>query len=225
MTTLTKIFASLLLLLACAAAAPASAQTRVDGTRFRERTVRDDTLLEAGRFSLFVGATGGWAYGSVSSDVASRSQNTVFSLPSIGVGYMLTDALQLRAAVNGIVIFSGIDGAQAQETYGVGGTLQGLYHLAIVHGMAFYAGLGVGGYYSTRFEPTALGMSARVSGGGFHAQLPFGLLVQPGASLFIRGGVRLDFLVGQESSEVAGVASATNLNFLTNAELSVGFRF
>ncbi len=219
----TLILTGLLLL----AAAPAAAQTRVSGSDFRTRTINDETLLRAGRFSLFVSATGGWAYGSTSPDVGGgRSQNTVFSLPSIGGGWMITDAFQVRLAVNGIFLFAGIDGAQSQETYGVGATVQGLYHLAIVHGMAFYVGVGAGGYYSYRTEPVGGGLNVAVTGGGFHGQLPFGLLVQPGASLFLRGGLRLDFLYGVESpsSPGAGVSGGSNLNFLTNAELSVGFR-
>lgn len=206
----------------------ASAQTRVSGGDFRVREVRDESLLRAGRFSVFVSATGGWAYGSTSSESgADRSQNTVFSLPSLGAGYMITDALQVRLSVNGILIFSGVDGAESQETYGVGATVQGLYHFELVHGMAFYAGLGAGGFYSTRAEDAGGGLEVRLSGGGFQAQLPFGLLVQPGASLFLRGGIRFDFLVGSESPQasVPGVDGGAFLNFLTNAELSVGLRF
>jgi len=221
----------LALIVACAALsvpAAASAQTRVTGSDFRTRTVRDETLLQSGRVSLFLGATGGWAFGSVMPDNAdSRAQNTVFSIPSLGVGYMLTDALQLRVAVNGVFIYAGVDGAQSQETYGVGGTLQALYHVPIVHGMALYVGVGAGGFYSTRTEPAGAGLSVRLSGGGFQAQLPFGLLIQPGSSLFLRGGIRLDFLYGIESpsTAMAGVPGGSFINLLTNAELSVGFRF
>lgn len=207
---------------------PAAAQTRVSGSDFRTRTMRDETLLRAGRFSGFVSATGGWAYGYVSPDVGDgRSQNTVFSLPSIGVGYMITDALQLRFAINGVFLFAGIDGAQSQETYGVGGAAQVLYHVPIVHGMALYVGVGAGGFYSYRTEPVGGGLNVAVTGGGFQGQLPFGLLVQPGASLFLRGGLRLDFLYGVESPSAGGmgVSGGSFLNFLTNAELSVGFRF
>ncbi|MGE0784410.1 MAG: hypothetical protein AB7S26_01890 [Sandaracinaceae bacterium] len=209
-------------------ASPAAAQTRVSGTDFRTRQVVDDTLLQAGRFSLFLSATGGWAYGSTSPDNgAGHSQNTIFSLPSIGAGLMLTDALQLRLAVNGIIIHSGIDGSQSQETYGVGATVQGLYHFPIVHGMAFYGGIGLGGFYSTRTEPIPGALEVRLSGGGFQGQVPIGLLVQPGSSLFLRGGLRLDVLVGVESpaSTAVGVSGGTFVNVLTNAELSVGFRF
>lgn len=93
--------------------------------------------------------------------------------------------------------------------------------------MTFYVGLGAGGFYSTRSEPAGGGLNVRVTAGGFHGQLPFGLLVQPGASLFLRGGIRLDLLAGKESPEaaVAGVNGGTFFNFLMNAELSVGFRF
>lgn len=214
--------------LASALAPQASAQTRVSGSDFRTRTIRDETLLRAGRFSLFVSATGGWAYGSVSPDGGGgRSQNSVFSLPSLGGGYMITDAFQIRLSVNGIFIYSGIDGANSQETYGVGGTVQALYHIPVVHGMAFYVGAGVGGFYSYRTEPVGGGLRIAVTGGGFHGQLPFGLLVQPGASLFLRGGIRLDFLYGVESPSATGmgVTGGSFLNFLTNAELAVGFRF
>lgn len=209
-------------------ASTVSAQTRVVGDDFRTQVVRDETLLEAGRISAFVSATGGWAYGSVSPDSGgSTSQNTVFSLPSIGAGYMITDALQVRLSVNGIFIYSGIDGAQSQALYGVGGTVQGLYHIPIVHGMALYAGLGLGGFYSTRSAPAGSGLEVRINGGGFQGQVPIGLLVQPGASLFLRGGIRFDVLVGTESpsSSAGGVSGGSFLNFLTNAELSVGFRF
>ena len=61
------------------------------------------------------------------------------------------------------------------------------------------AGLGVGGFYSTRSADAGGGLDVRLTGAGFHGQVPFGLLVQPGASLFLRGGIRLDFLYGSES--------------------------
>lgn len=225
-----RTFSIALLIASAALAAPATthAQTRVSGSDFRTRTVRDETLLQSGRFSLFVGATGGWAFGSVMPDNAdSRSQNTVFSIPSLGAGYMITDALQVRLSVNGLFIYAGIDGARSQETYGVGATVQGIYHVPIVHGMALYVGVGAGGFYSYRTEPAGAGLSVALSGGGFQAQLPFGLLIQPGSSLFLRGGIRLDFLYGVESpsTAMAGVAGGSFINLLTNAELSVGFRF
>jgi hypothetical protein len=205
----------------------ASAQTRVSGSDFRTREIRDETLLRAGRISIFFSATGGWAYGSTSPDNGpERTQNTVFSLPSLGGGYMVTDNLQVRVVINGIFVFAGIDGARTQETYGVGGAVQGLYHIELAQGMALYAGIGAGGFYSTRTDPTTAGL-VRFTGGGFQGQVPVGLLLQPGASLFLRGGLRLDVLVGSESPEDASVsmASSTLLNVFTNAELAVGFRF
>lgn len=205
----------------------ASAQTRVSGSDFRTREIRDETLLQAGRVSVFLSATGGWAYGSTSVEGGpERTSNTVFSLPSLGGGYMITDNLEVRLVINGIFVFAGIDSARTQETYGVGGAVQGLYNIELAQGMALYAGIGAGGFYSSRTDPTGAGL-VRFTGGGFQGQLPVGLLLQPGASLFVRGGLRLDILVGSESPEGATgpVTSTTFLNVFTNAELAVGFRF
>jgi len=218
---------AMILLLNCAAAAPAAAQTRVSGTDFRTHRARDATLLQAGRATFFISATGGWSYASTSPESGpSRTQNTVFSLPSLGGGYMVTDQIQIRISVNGIFLLADVDGANAQETYGVGGALQALYHLELVQGMALYAGLGAGGFYTSRHVPVGGGLDVGVTGGGFQGQVPIGLLVQPGASLFLRGGIRLDVLVGTESANApgAGITSLSILDVLTNAELAIGFR-
>jgi hypothetical protein len=226
-STVVTLLAALQLL---ALSSSAYAQTRVSGNDFRTREVRDETLLNKGRFSLFLSATGGWAYGLATPDgaIEGGSQNTIFSLPSIGAGYMLTDALQMRLSINGIFVYSEVGGIQTQGTYGFGGTIQALYHIAIVHGMALYLGVGAGGYYSSRSQlvPMSGGLTNTLSGYGFHGQLPLGLLVQPGSSLFLRGGIRLDMLAGSESPAVEGMGAigGSTLNFFSNAELALGFR-
>jgi hypothetical protein len=217
------------LLLSLGAVGTACAQTTVRSTGFRDEEIVDDTLLRAGRWEASLTLSGGWSYASIAVDDHTESQNAVYVTPALALGYMLTDALELRVALGALYLRTdSASGTLSQDHVSGLGALQALYHVPIVLGMALYGGVGAGGYYGVADRPAAGGVSRnRFVNGGFLGQGMVGLLVQPGSLLFLRGGLRADFLVGSESAEDPAVraGSAFAFDFLLNAELVIGLRF
>jgi hypothetical protein len=219
---------ALLFLLPAALPDPVSAQTTVRETGFRREVVRDESLLRAGRWELGLTLSGGWAYSSVTAMDRTVGQSSVYATPSLVAGYMLSDALEVRLALGMLYLRTSAGDAAVQDQLSGAFAVQGLYHLPIVLGMAFYGGIGLGGYYGFQDRPAPGELVRnRFVTSGFLGQLMAGLLVQPGTSLFLRGGLRADLLFGSESAESPALAmqSLFAFNFLLNAELAIGFRF
>lgn len=217
---------ALLSMLVCA---PASAQTSVQQTGFRQARVVDDTLLRAGRVELGVSLAGMWANNQVTVQSGpALSQNTLYLAPGLLVGVMVLDWLELRALVELQYIGTSIDGQATQDTLSGALAVQGLGHYELGLGIAFYGGLGLGGYYGHRNEPSGVtGVNYGFSTYGGLGQALVGLLLQPGAHLMMRGGVRFDFLFGSESPDSAslGLDSRFAFNSIVIAELTLGWRF
>jgi hypothetical protein len=207
----------------------ARAQTTVEPSAFRQDVILDETLLRAGRWEASLSLSGGWSYDAVTVADRTDSQNAVYATPALVVGLMVTDAIEVRVALGALYLRTdaGSDALAQDQVSGLAAA-QALYHVPIVLGMALYGGIGLGGYYGVADRPAATGsVRNRFVNGGFLGQAMVGLLVQPGSSLFLRGGIRTDFLVGTESAEDPTVrtSSAFAFNFLLNAELVIGFRF
>lgn len=223
-----SILAALVTATLASLASAASAQTTVRSTGFREEVIEDESLLRAGRWEASLTLSGGWSYSTISLDDRTETQNAVYVTPALVVGTMLTDALEVRLALGALYLRTGAGSESlAQDQVSGLASVQGLYHVPLVLGMALYGGIGLGGYYGVADRPVGGAIRHRFVHGGFLGQAMVGLLVQPGSSMFLRGGLRTDFLVGSESAEDPTVrsGSAFSFNFLLNAELVIGFRF
>jgi hypothetical protein len=218
----------LVLSLVSAFAAPAAAQTSYQSTGFRQTEVVDDTFLREGRIEIGFTLAGMWAHSDVERAGASASQNTVYLAPGLIGGIMVLDWLEVRALLELKYIGTSIDGASTQDTLAGALAIQGVGHYDLGLGIAFYGGIGAGGYYGHRNEPSpTAGVNFGFASYGGLAQALVGLLVQPGAHLMMRGGLRFDFLFGSETPDNAslGLDSAFAMNAIVLAELSLAWRF
>ncbi|MBZ0117704.1 MAG: hypothetical protein K8H88_11950 [Sandaracinaceae bacterium] len=208
---------------------PALAQTRVRESGFREREVVDDSLLRQGRMEAGLSLAGSWSMNSVRLDTGeTQSQHSLYAVPSLVGGYMVLDWLELRATLGLQYIGSGIGGGREQNNFAGVLTVQALAQVDFGLGVGGYAGLGLGGYYGWRSQPTATpGVKAAFGSAGGIGQVLVGLLVQPGASLMFRGGLRLDALLGAEwpDNPGLGLTGADTFNAVVVAELTVSWRF
>ena len=169
--------APMIALLVVLGAAPAVAQT----------AGAEGSLLNRGKTELGLGVAGGY---SNSSDRYGDNFNVSLN-PSLFLGYMVSSALELRLVVLYQHGDQRSDGAvNTQDS--AGGVAQALYDLSLPLGLIYYAGLGAGGIAGHVNEPPA-NSGTRIGGLG---QLLTGILIQPGATLTIRLGVRSDFLIG-----------------------------
>lgn len=212
-------------------AAGAGAQQRVTGGQFRQHTVVDDTLLRRGRMEISLNFAGAYSSATVTTEAGdSISQKNSYFNPALIGGYMLTDNIELRVSLGLQYVGSSIgDGEFSQQTISGVLTLQGLYQREFVLGLAGYGGLGAGGYYGWRNVPAPSNptLNARFNNVGGVGQALVGLLMQPGARLMLRGGMRLDLLFGSESpaDESLGLESQSTFNIQVLAELNIGWRF
>jgi hypothetical protein len=208
---------------------PVSAQTSYQSTGFRHSHVVDETFLSAGRVEIGFTAAGMWAHTSLDAEGGGTlSQNTLYLAPGLVGGIMVADWFEVRALVELKYIGTSIDGETNQDTLAGAVAAQGLFHYDLGLGLAFYGGIGLGGYYGHRNEPSGtVGVNYGFTTYGGLTQALLGLLVQPGAHLMMRGGLRLDFLFGSESPDNSGLglSSAFAMNTIVLAELSLGWRF
>jgi hypothetical protein len=210
-------------------AAPAAAQTTVSDTGFRAQRVADDTLLHAGRWEAGFSLAATYAYARITPESGqSVAQHNVYLVPSVVGGYMVTDWLELRLTLGVQYLRTATEGGADQDIFSGVATVQALGQADFGLGVGGYVGIGLGGYYGWRNQPgTMAGTSFRFTNGGGVGQALVGLLVQPGASMMFRGGLRLDASYGGEWPDNAGLgltsASAVNVNVL--AELSLTWRF
>ena len=221
----------------CGSAGSASAQTRVSGGQFRQHTVVDDTLLRKGRMELALSLAAMYSSNTVSisgTDESSTQKNTYVN-PALIVGYMVTDAIEVRLSLGGQYLGSSIsNGELSQSALSGVAAVQGLYQRDFVNGLAGYAGVGAGGYYGYRNVPSPdnASLNLRFNHVGGLGQALVGLMMQPSARLLLRGGMRLDMLFGSESPADDDLASTmgvgdshSTFNVQVLAELSIGWRF
>jgi len=124
--------------LAFAAVAPAHAQTRVTGGEFRRNTVVDESLLRQGRMELALTLAAMYASNTVSGTVESSTQKNTYINPALLVGYMLTDAFELRLSIGVQYLGSSIsDGEFSQQTLSAVSSLQLLYQRDFVNGLRY----------------------------------------------------------------------------------------
>jgi hypothetical protein len=212
-------------------AVPASAQvTRVRGGEFRRQEVRDETLLRAGRMEAGFVLAASYAYNRVSPEgVDAVSQHTVYLVPAVMGGYMVLDWLEVRATLGLQYIGTSVEAQDTQDDFSGVLTVQALAQADFGLGVGGYVGLGAGGYYGWRNAPVpgTPGVSYRYDHGGGVGQAMLGLIVQPGASLMFRGGLRLDLLFGGEwpADDSLGLSSAGTFNANVVADLSISWRF
>ncbi|MCA9609060.1 MAG: hypothetical protein KC619_25840 [Myxococcales bacterium] len=202
--------------------------TRVRGGEFRQREVRDDTLLRQGRMEAGFSLAGSWIMSSVRRGTETVSQHTVYAVPALVGGYMVLDWLEVRATLGLQYVGTGVGEETGQNDFSGVLTIQALAQADFGLGVGGYAGLGLGGYYGFRNQPSGMpGVAYRFDHAGGVGQVLAGLLVQPGASLMFRGGVRLDLLYGSEwpASDTLGLESSNPFNASVVAELSIAWRF
>lgn len=217
------------LLTLLAAPTMAEAQTRVTGGQFRQHTLVDDTLNRRGRIELGFSLAGAVSFSSVTpEDGDPVSQTNAYLAPSLIGGYMVTDNIEVRLSLGTQWIRSSVNEELSQDAISGVVAVQGLYQHDFILGLAGYAGVGLGGYYGTRSVPIGTdGLNASYANYGGLGQLLVGLVAMPGPRLLLRGGLRLDFLIGAETpqSEVIENTSSTAFNVHALAELAIGWRF
>ena len=215
----------------CALPAPAAAG-------FRERGTGDESLLRAGRMEVGISMAGSWSRSTVTPEAGEKKSTTstsAYLVPGLVVGYMVTDWLEARVtggiqSLSSKVEVEGVDEPTADQssTSGVF-ALQALAQKDFGLGMAGYVGLGAGGYVGSRSKkhPTEPAATVDWSATGGLGQLLLGFMVQPGPHLLLRGGFRVDLLLGSESppDELEGESSASVSNAQALAELQIGWRF
>jgi hypothetical protein len=203
--------------------------TQYSGTSFRQAQVVDDTLLRAGRVELGVALAGMWNHSSVTpTGMATVSQNTIYAAPGIVGGYMVLDWLEVRGLLEFQYVGTSIDGRATQDTLAGAAAVQGLAQMDFGLGIGGYGGLGLGGYFGHRNDPSPTpGVSYGFTSYGGLGQVLVGLLVQPGAHLMMRGGLRLDLLFGSESPDNGTLGLTGRFAFNANlmAELTIAWRF
>ena len=228
-----RVAAGLVLLAAAAGpgAGGAVAQQRVTGGQFRQQTVVDDTLLRRGRIEISLNFAGAYSSNTVTAeDGTSSTQKNSYLNPALIGGYMLTDNIELRLSIGAQYLGSSIEGGDlSQQTLSGVLTLQGLYQRDFVLGLAGYVGIGGGGYYGYRNVPSPdmPSLNARFNNVGGVGQVMLGLLMQPGARLMLRGGMRVDLLFGSETpaDETLMLPSQSTFNIQVIAEMALGWRF
>ena len=224
---MSRVFAwSSLVLVSMLIAWPAttSAQTSVRGGQFRRQQIDDDTLNRAGRLEFGVNLAGGMSFGTATVGDRTESLRNIYVAPGLVAGYMATDNFEVRLLLGGQVTNQTVGDTTLNDTWAFNGVLQGLYQRDLILGLAWYAGIGVGGFYGSRFKPDQAGIERRHTNLGGVGQLLGGLLLQPGPRLILRGGVRADFLFGSES---LADGSAESTGFFTSQiyfDLGIGVR-
>lgn len=224
---LVRIPSLLVLLLSVLVTSSALAQTRVENSGFRDSTIRDDTLLEKGRLELMVQSSGLYSSDSGSDENATVAESSsLYINPEVAVGYMVLDALQVRANLGYLKIQTSSGDIDLQDFNGFMGTAQGLYHVDVLYGTALYGGAGAGYFTGSTGRPgptEATTFSNPTS--GFVVQGLAGLLIQPGPRVTIRTGLRLDALFSSETPEIDDAESIDTTNVKMIGEFGVGLRF
>jgi hypothetical protein len=213
-----------------AAGFPAAAiaqTTTVSGGQFRNRQVVDQSLLHRGRMEIALSLAGAMSFGSVTPEGGTTSsQSSIYVTPAVVGGYMLTDNIELRLSLGAQLVSQTVNDQKVQSTTSFVGALQGLYQRDLVLGLAWYAGVGAGGFYGNRDVLASAMTRLRYTNVGGLGQVLLGLLMQPGPTVLLRGGVRADFLFGSDSPEDAMLAAKTSFfNTQIVFELSLGWRF
>ena len=176
-----------------------SVTTEVTDTGFRTQELVDDTLLDRGRMELGVNLAGAFTAAGAKDDAWAQLSRT-YANPDIRLGYMLTDRVQLRGAIGYQHRSAQASGQVLERSHSVTETAQVLYHHPLPLGLAWYVGAGVGGYQGVSDRPTSeSGVLERSNAFGAVGQGLTGLLVQPGALLTLRGGLRAEGSVGLET--------------------------
>lgn len=223
-----RIAASLLTLGLLFSAVETKAQTSVQGGNFRRQVVQDDTLNRAGRWELALNIAGALSFGSVTPEGGdSSSQSNLYVTANAIVGYMILDNLELRLAL-GIQYIGQSAGDVTLSAPGFVGAIQGLYQKDLVLGLAIYAGIGGGAFYGTRSVDAGGGLSQGFSSVGGVGQVLLGLLMMPGPRLILRGGLRADFLIGNESADDDMGGTIPDTSFFTAQilfDVTLGLRF
>lgn len=227
--TLASLALTLLCVFAVALPGLAAAQTTVSGTGFREQRVTDDTLLRAGRWEAGFSLAATYSYAHIAPEGgAASSQHDLYLVPTVVGGYMLLDWLELRLALGVQYVRTATEGGPDQDLFSGVGTIQALAQADFGLGVGGYVGIGLGGYYGWRNQPgPSAGVDYRFTHGGGVGQVLVGLLVQPGASMMLRGGLRLDASYGSEwpDNTSLGLMSASAVDVNVLAELSLTWRF
>ncbi|MGM0557594.1 MAG: hypothetical protein ACQEVA_14520 [Myxococcota bacterium] len=219
--------AGLLCAIVALVSAPAWAASDVEDTGFRDTTIKDDTLLEQGRFEVMVQSAG--LLSRDSSDTVDGSTETFTSLymnPEGAIGYMLLDELQLRVSLGWLRISTATSETSLQDFNAGQGTLQALYHIELPYGTAIYTGAGAGFFYGATARPgPAENTTVSNATSGFAAQGLVGLLLQPGPRVILRTGLRVDGLFSSETLDDATGDSISSTNVKMMGQFGVGFRF
>ncbi len=211
--------------------AAASARTAVSGGQFRDSRVQDASLLNKGRMEFGISFAGTWSRNAVTPEGAEQVVTTnTYLVPGLVVGYMVNDWAEARllGGLQYLGSTTSVGDAEQSSTAAVF-ALQALAQRDFTLGIAGYAGLGGGGYVGSRSEPHPTETDATVSwsASGGLGQLLFGLLLQPGPHLLMRGGIRLDMLFGSETppESLPAARAMSTFNVQALAELQVGWRF
>lgn len=209
----------------------AVAETDVDGGEFRDEVIRDNSLLEAGRMEAAVQFGGIFTADRATPDGQKTSNfGTLYLNPDVAFGYMVSDRVQVRGNFGYVKLQSKNDGDLLQDTNAAQLRVQGLYHIPLRYGTAFYGGIGLGSFLGTTSRPVdeegVEGAEYNNSTKGLVGQGLVGLLVQPGPSLTLRGGVRFDGIAAWETPEDGtGQQPISAQNFKVLGDFAVGLRF
>lgn len=223
------------LLVAVLGLAPATAAaqvTRVSGGQFRQDALEDTTLLQNGRWEVGLDLAGVFVSSSTTPTGGDTvTQTTFYANPGLYFGRMFGDRIQVRLLLSYLRILTqqsvgDMEPTALQDSHSFLGGVQGLYHVPLPLGFAFYGGLGALGLFGKTNRPTAMpgliASNTTVGGGG---QLLLGLLSQPGPRLTMRAGLRFDALFGSEKPEAEGMESLGSVNLQLLLEFAVSMRF
>ncbi|MBN1945996.1 MAG: hypothetical protein JW797_09990 [Bradymonadales bacterium] len=194
-----------------------------------------DSLLRKGRFELgfiFGGAVSSNSITSKPIEGGEVSSSQILSFVNIlaEVGYMVIDLVEVRLEFGLRNIHNEVGDVTHQNTWALSGALQGLYHRSLWSAGAWYGGVGLGGFYGWTnrpyMTPDNVELEADINTSGFLTELFTGLLMQPGKTWVLRGGLRFEAIFGFErpESETLGYPDQDTTNLVVMMEASVGWR-
>lgn len=207
----------------------ARAQTTVSGGDFRRWQLEDTSLLQRGRWEYGINVAGVYVSNTTTPTMGDAiSQTTFYANPGFVLGRMFTDRVEIRLLLSYLRILTqttigDMDPITTQDSHNFLGGVQGLYHVPLPLGFAFYAGVGGLGYVGRTIRPTGMGTFLHDGTRGGGGQLLVGLLSQPGPQLTMRGGLRFDALFGSETLEGMSDTESTR-NFELLLEFEIAFR-
>ncbi len=187
----------------------------------RRFETEDETLLQKGRWEAVANLAGVVVTSTVTPAVGpSVEQSTSYLNPGIALGRMLTDTVETRLLASYLQIDTSTGGNVSQNSKGVLVGVQGLWHKPLALAFAFYAGGGGLFFYGSTRRPVDAGATVANSTLGLGVQGLAGLLMQPGARLTMRLGLRVDLLFQREAA-----LNQTARDLQGTLEYAVGFRF